>query len=623
MTEQEGSFHIKKGKPLPLGVSKVENGVQFAISLPYEKECKLNLYDKTDGRKVVLTISEEYKIGSVFSVILEDIPFDSYEYNYEGKNGVFTDPYANSIRGREKWGEISQKAIRCGISFDEYEWKEKKPLGLSHSDLILYQLHVRGFTKHSSSKVKHRGTFLGLQEKIPYLKELGVNGILLMPCYEFNEILQPENGHGMDWKFVDQEKQETKINYWGYAKECNYFAPKASFAADTSNPIREMRNLIQELHENQIELYMELCFRPETNKMLILDCLRHWVLQYHVDGFKINDDVVPSSIVATDPVLARIKLFATSWRINEIYEDKFTPEHKSLGEFNDGFLVDSRKYLKSDEGQVDKFLSRMKRNHNKFAVINYITNINGFSLMDLVSYDVKHNEANGEKGRDGTEFNFSWNCGFEGKTRKKAILSLRKKQIKNAFLMLLFSQGTPMLVSGDEFGNSNMGNNNPYCQDNEISWLNWNLLHTNQDIFDYVKLLLQLRKEHKIFHMDEEFRNMDYISCGSPDLSVHGTKAWYPDFSNYSRTLGVMLCGKYAVMSRTKKDDYFYIAYNMHWEPHEFDLPKLPDRMEWSIFIDSMHEFLLSETGQPESLKLTNQKSFVVMPRTIIVFIGK
>lgn len=608
---------------MPLGVSKAKQGLQFTIAFPGEKECRLHLFGEEN--KMTLVLGQEYRWGSIFSVLIESLPFEIIEYVYEIKGKEILDPYATFISGREVWGN-KDSIPRCRINVKEYDWGDDKPLCIPYSDLILYQLHVRGFTKHTSSKVKHKGTFQGIIEKVSHFKQLGITGILIMPCYEFDEILR-NDAHGMaqrhfmnyknsDSSILDQEEEKFKINYWGYSKNCNYFAPKTSYAANTLNPVEEFKDMVKTLHKNKIEVHLDMCFQKGTNQAMILECLRHWVLEYHVDGFRINDDVVPSILVASDPVLSSIKLMATSWGVNEIYQDNSTVEYKQLAEYNDGFMVDVRRFLKSDEGQVEKFLYRMKKNQPLNGVINYITNMNGFTLMDLVSYDIKHNEANGENGRDGTEYNYSWNCGVEGKSKKKSVVNLRRKQIRNAFLMLLLSQGTPMILSGDEFGNSSDGNNNAYCQDNEISWLNWNQLRTYKDIFRYVTKLIQIRKAHKILHMPDEFRSMDYISCGYPDISVHGTKAWYPDFSNYSRVLGIMLCGKYAVIDRKNYDNYFFFAYNMHWEPHEFDLPKLPDRKKWMVLIDTT-------VPDTEEIEITNQKNVTVQARSVMVFISK
>jgi isoamylase len=617
------NYNVMKGKTFPLGVSKERNMIQFTVSVPNASECRLNLYlIGQEELSASILLDQSVRTGSVFSVIIENLPYDNYEYMYEVNGKEFMDPYAKKINGRKEWGKILNKQeesrVRGGLIFQKYDWENDSPLCLPFSDTILYQLHVRGFTKHNSSKVKNKGTFKGISEKIPYLKELGVNGLVVMPMYEFNEIVKDQISNNSLQPFVNfKEKVDdsVKINYWGYGKGCNYFSPKLSFSSEKKHPEKELKDLVKELHKNGIELIMEMYFEDGTNGNMILDCLRYWTLEYHVDGFRINDEVAPAKLVGTEPLLHNTKLLASSWNSNDIYESNTTPTYKHLAEYNEGFLVGSRRFLKSDEGQIGNFINCFKKNPSKVGVINYITNINGFTLMDLVSYDIKHNEDNGENGSDGTEYNYSWNCGVEGKTRRKNIISLRRKQIKNALLMLILSQGTPMLLSGDEFGNTAGGNNNAYCQDNAISWLNWNDLSANQDIFIFLKELIQLRKEHKILHMTDEFRVVDYISCGCPDISFHGTKAWYPDFSNYSRVLGIMLCGNYAKTDKNTFDDDFYFAFNMHWDPHEFDLPSIPNKRKWRVLINTS-----DEKGEDQTIE--NQKKYLVKPRSMLVLVS-
>jgi glycogen operon protein len=326
-------------------------------------------------------------------------------------------------------------------------------------------------------------------------------------------------------------------------------------------------------------------------------------MEYHIDGFKINSNVAPSVMIATDPILCDTKFLTESWKVDTIYSKEFKPANKTLAEINEGFANDVRRFLKGDEEQLGNFVYRFKRNDEKNAVINYVTNQNGFTLNDVYSYDVKHNEENGEMNRDGSNYNYSWNCGVEGATRKTKILALRKKMMKNAMAAMLLSQGTPMILAGDEVCHTQEGNNNAYCQDNHISWINWSMTKVKKEMLDFVKEVIELRKKHPVLHLDNEFKLMDYISCGYPDMSYHGTKAWYPDFSNYSRVLGILISGDYAVpfpnnpetmslaerykKTRKEKDSYFYLAYNMHWEKHDYELPRLPKGYVWKVVIDT------------------------------------
>jgi isoamylase len=610
---------IAKGMPIPFGSSLCNDGIHFAVSLPNTEECKLNLYDAYSGdKKESVTLDSEYKWGSVYSVLIKEYSkTDLLEYTYQINEKEFVDPYAKLIKGREIYGkqlslEEKQK-VRGVLTFDEYPWKEDKQLKIPFHDLIIYKLHVRGFTKHNSSSVEHKGTFLGLMEKIPYLLELGINCVQLMPIYEYNEVIEPFGC------------TKNKINYWGYGKDNYYFAPKSSYASNPNQAIFELKTLVETLHKNGIEVIMEMYFENGTNYGLIQDCLRFWHLEYHVDGFRFNSDAIPTTLLATDPILANVKLLTEGWNIDQIYAKDYEPKFKNLAEYNVGFSNDARRYLRGDEEQVGAFVNRFSRNQNKCAVINFITNHDGFTLMDLYSYDYKHNEVNGENNNDGPRYNYSWNCGLEGPTNKKKILDIRKKMIRNALTTLLFSQGTPLLLAGDEFGNSQKGNNNPYCQDNDITWLDWSLLKINQDLFIFLKELIRIRKEHPILHREDPLRSMDYISCGFPDVSYHGVKAWYPDYSYYNRMLGIMLSGQYVLINRKENDKSFYIAFNMHWEKHQFDLPYLPVGEKWYPLLntetyksDSLYEYTLEETKP-----LDNQRQVELTARSIIILIGK
>ena len=630
---------VKRGNGMPLGVHRMgKRQWQFSVAMEHGKETSLELFrtgDKTCSYSLVL--GKEYLVGGVFSVILT-LPQDISEYCYKTNGEKMLDPYAIQLTGREQFGESNaNREVHCLITENIRHISE--PLSVPFHELILYRLHVRGFTKHSSSKVKNPGTFKGIEEKIPYMKQLGINGVVLLPCYEFDERMDEEELGKYRSNFLDytkpitekqdKEQEWPKINFWGYTKRANYFAPKASYAANPLQPISEMKQMVKKLHDNGIAVFMEMFFSEGTNQTLILECLRYWVRMFAIDGFKINTEVVNGTLIAQDPYLSRTKFLATYWNTGEFYHQYEKIDEKILAEYNDGFMVDCRRFLKSDEGQVNGFINRMRKNPSQQTVINYITNTNGFTLMDLVSYDIKHNEANGEQGMDGTEYNYSWNCGWEGPTRKKQIAQLRLRQIKNALSFLLLSQGVPMLLAGDEFGNTQKGNNNAYCQDNEIGWVTWNKRVMNQRILAFCKKLIALRKAHPVFSPKEELRGMDYIACGSPDISFHGTKPWYPDLSNYSRVIGIMLCGKYAPLTIRKSDKSFYMAFNMHWETNRFELPVLPKGKKWKVIIDTYQLNLDFEQTEKEKNNVPNKKGksgetalleYMVNPRTVVVF---
>lgn len=610
---------VKKGNYQRLGVTKEEDGINFAVAVAGSHEVKLVLYKKGSPHIAQeLPFPKEHLIGDILAIKVCGLRWSEYEYNYWSDGQIFQDPYAQLIVGREHFGEAVSledgDTIRCGFAFETYDWMEDTNPQIPYQEIISYQLHVRGFTRHNGSKVRHKGTFMGLQEKIPYLRELGINQVKLMPAYEFDEIKKLHAQMSMSYEMRQEEMP--RVNYWGY-EAGNYFAPKKSYGA-SKDVIREFKDLVRTMHANGMEVIMEFYFPNQINPRLIMDCLTFWVTNYHIDGFHILADQVLCNMLAKDPLLSRTKIMAVYFPTEEFYSEPPFPEYENLAECNDGFLIDIRRFLKGDEDQLNQFTYRIRRNPAGRGIINYITNHDGFTLMDLVSYDEKHNEANGEQNRDGSSYNYSWNCGVEGKSRKKKILDLRMKQIKNAFLLLLLSQGTPMLLAGDEIGNSQEGNNNPYCQDNEISWVDWNLNKKNQEILQFVKDVIAFRKRHKILHMPYELRVMDTVSCGYPDVSYHGSRAWYGAFEHTNRQVGVMYCGFYA-----GEDIFLYTAYNMHWVEHEFALPHLPENLDWYTAIDtgkSDGNCVYEEGSEP---LLEVQNIFTVLPRTIVVLIGR
>lgn len=629
MKKKKNDFRISIGIPYPFGATVLKNGVNFAISLPGEEKCKLNLYDKNTGELIFsVFLTEENRTGNVFHIFIQintpkkrldqilgslesNLNLKDCAYLYQIREKEFIDPYAKIIYGREyyglKKGTKADDKIFCGIYSSEFNWEEEKSLQIPLADLFLYKFHMRGFTKHISSQIPEKGTFAGAAQKIPYLKELGINGVQLMPIYEYNEIL-PQIGMGIT----------DKINYWGYSEDNAYFAPKTSYASNTENASLELKNMIQAFHLNGIEVIMEMNFTAATNQLLILECLRYWSSEYHVDGFKLSGENVPYVLLATDPLLGKTKLFAEGWDIDKIYGKESTVSFRNLAEYNVGYSIDARRFLRGDEEQVGGFAYRFARNPEKYGIINYITNHDGFTLMDLYSFDEKHNEKNGENNRDGADYNFSWNCGSEGRTRIRKVVQLRKKMIRNTLAVLFLSQGTPLLLAGDEFGNSQSGNNNAYCQDNEISWLDWSGIENNKDIVTFVKQLIKLRKEHPILHMERPFKNMDYISCGVPDISFHSAKAWYPDYSHYSRMLGVMLAGNYVLINRKEKENSFYFIFNMYWEKRGFDLPSLSEGLNWYLVLDTDGFYRFEEVQL-----LDNQRLYEAAARSIVVLIGK
>lgn len=613
-SNEERKALVSKGITTALGVTIYQEGVNFAVSVQEGIAFQFLLYPHGSSEPILeYTFDEMNKIGDIHTIFIKNLSQSKYEYIYMLDNDLYLDPYARVITGREEWGKVVDKShLRCGFDLEAFDWEGDKPLAIPYHQVIMYSLHVRGFTMHPSSKVRHKGTFEGIVEKIPYLKELGVNQIELMPAYEFNEII-PRRENNMEFTKYLPERQYT-INYWGYTN-ANYFAPKASYASGEDS-VKAFKSMVKELHKNNIEIIMEFYFDEDVNQNVMVDCVRYWVEEYHIDGVHINSNGVPTTLLATMPRLSNTKIISEDFDFGRIYKEESYPLNKNLAQYNDGFLIDARRFLRGDEDILNSLTNRMRKNPQYCGVINYIANHNGFNLMDMVSYDFKHNEINGENNKDGADYNYSWNCGVEGATRKKTVLRLRMQQIKNACLLFLLSQGVPKINSGDEFGHTQLGNNNPYCQDNEISWIDWNKVKKHKELFEYIKSLISFRNEHPILHMSKELKIMDYLCCGYPDLSYHGEKAWYPDFDPDSKQIGIMYCGKYEIKENKKEDDFIYLAFNMNCEAKDFSLPSLPPDKKWRIALDTSQE-------EPIDKEITIQKNLNVKERSIVVLIGK
>lgn len=561
------------GRPQPFGADVEEDRVNFAVQVPGGKSCSLLLYRKGEDHPVsTFDMPEEEGIGEVRFLMVEGIEPEQYEYNFQIDEKIYLDPYVREITGKEVFGEkkeLSEHQVRGKLISSEYDWGEDRRLHLPWNEIVAYSLHVRGFTKHGSSKVKHKGTFAGVVEKIPYLKELGINQIQCMPVYEFEEC-----GKG-------------KINYWGYGP-AYYFAPKESYASGAS-AVRELKDMVRACHREGIEVVLEMPFAEGVHVQTVLECLHFYMLEYHVDGFVVNPYTVPWNILSEDPFLKDIKLMQK----------------------DDAFQNIMRRFLKGDENMVNDVICALRYISAPEGKCNYITAQTGFTLWDLVSYDSKHNEANGENNTDGPDYNYSWNCGAEGPSRKKAVVNLRKNQIRNAFLLLLTAQGTPCILAGDEFYNSQRGNNNAYCQDNETGWVDWSKLKTDNSLFLYVKELIAFRRQHACLRQEEELKGLDRTACGVPDVSYHGESAWQIKSEVSSRQLGVLYSG-----SGVGGADCF-IAYNMHWIPHSYALPSPGKGKVWRLAADTQEGVL----GALSTLE--NQKSLELPERSITILVSE
>lgn len=595
------------------GVCRHAGKVSFCAVSEGKGDCCLLLFKKAEDTAKKRLQMQRIGNSALFYAELSGRTADLYEtYLFENDKGCFSDPYARRVCGREVFGTFDREA-RPMIP---HSGSEKKPeagfVCPAFSALIFYKLHVRGFTRHASSGVKHKGTFAGLEEKIPYLKELGINAVLLMPVYEFDECMQVsrhrgilsakqmaqyEERYGSEFVKAQQAYEQDcgeiktveKVNYWGYTENNFYFAPKASYAADPAHAEEELRHCTAALHKAGIAVFFEFYFGPEVRQGMVLDCLRYWTYAYGADGFRLIGSHVPLQFLLEDAYLSGVKFLVTDYdggmrRSCDCFEDR------RVAVYNDGFRNVMRRFVKGDENMVGEFLSRLRSEVPEFAQIQYIADQNGFSLYDLYAYDRKHNEANGEENKDGEDYNHSWNCGVEGETAKKKINMLRARLRKNALCMVFLSQSVPLLFAGDEFAHTKKGNNNAYCQDNEVSWLNWRLNKARREELDFVKELIAFRKNHSILCGARKLRESDWKGAGVPDISYHGVMLWQPDFAPCSRTVSVLLCGEYTAEGKEKEDDV-YLLFNMLWEPLLFALPgetgNYRKMKEWETALDT------------------------------------
>lgn len=615
---EEKTYQTEDFWPVCLGAVKQKKGYSFSAVIPKKKEGWLLLYHKGKEEPCREIPFSENGTGSVRTLYLPWLDGRKYEYNFKIGTEVVQDPYACVIIGREKFGQetdYGEHQVRCG--FWEKEPKEiSQGPSLPYEDMILYKVHVRGYTKNPNSKVKKKGTFQGLMEKIPYWKELGINAIELMPAYDFWEVSIKERENGL----VVQKTETERINFWGYA-EGFYFVPKASYCAG-KNPGEEFLEFITALHDAGIECIMEFYFPRQMNPLMCLEVLRYWKMRYHVDGFHLLGEGILPQLAVQDEVLKGTKLLMT--QAAEVALKRGDGEDKYLAEYHMGFMEVMRRFLKSDENTLYPAVEQIRKNPPDYGVINYMVCQDGFTMMDLVSYDYRHNEENGENNQDGNSWNYSWNCGAEGPTRKQQIKTLRERQIKNAFLLMLLSQGTPMIYGGDEFGNSQMGNNNAWCQDNKTGWIDWSQQKKNEKLTQFVKAAIAFRKSHPLLHRAVPYQGMDWRCVGYPDFSYHTQRAWYCSFENTGRCIGLMYCGAYADEDKKNSDDFLYVAYNFHWEPRQLALPSLKkDGLSWYLAVDTYDTKGIGIAPGGKEILLEDQKMLTVPPRTIQVLLGK
>ncbi len=666
-THRIGDLNYRAGQVFPFGASLVDDGVNFSVYSKDATGCTLVLYHHSQPEPFAeIPFPDSFRIGNVYTMLVFGLNTETVEYGYrftgpwEPEKGfrfdpskVVLDPYAKSVSGRSVWGRREQTASdfvhRGQIIREDYDWEGDTPLGLPLSDLVIYEMHVRSFTRHPSSGVRHPGTYTGITEKIPYLKKLGINCIELMPVFEFDEF---ENEREIGGKQL--------LNYWGYST-VGFFAPKAGYAASAPFGLEadELKSTIRALHQNGIEVILDVVFNhtaegnengptisfrgidnrtyylltPEgwyynfsgcgntincnnpVVRSMIRDCLRYWVSAFHVDGFRFDlasiltrDETGAPMLsppllesLARDPVLGRTKLIAEAWDAGGLYQVGCFPSWQRWSEWNGRYRDCVRRFIKGDSWAAPELLQRIAGSPDLYegrgpaSSVNFITCHDGFTLRDLVSYNEKHNEANGEKNRDGINENDSWNCGQEGETRDRKILDLRLRQMKNMLAVLLTSRGVPMLLSGDEFANTQFGNNNAYCQDNEISWLDWGLLEKNKDLFSFVRKLIAFRNAHPVLRA-RQF-GFGYNGTGYPDLSFHGLTPWQLDWNAETLTVACLWAEDH-VKYGTKQDAFLYLAVNAHWEDHAFRLPVIPAGFSWRTEAASSRYGRITDIGE-------------------------
>jgi glycogen operon protein len=712
-------FKVRPGRPYPFGATLTPEGVNFSIFSRHANYCVLVLFEKSQPKPLIEIpfrgmfqkaetgepVWGEFRIGNVFCITVFDLDHENIEYGFymdgpyprvaRGQPGyhrfdpkqILLDPYAKAIGGREVWGQTPDwhngYQHRARIVQDDFDWEGDRPLEIPLEDLIIYEMHVRSFTRHPSAGVRQPGTFAAIAQKIPYLKALGVNCVELLPIYEFDEFEnsrpQPETG-------------QLLMNYWGYST-VGFFAPKAGYAAtgkakDGTMVADEFKNLVKILHQNGIEVMLDVVFNhtaegnehgptlsfrgidnvtyymltPEGYyynfsgtgntlncnnpivRNMVLDCLRYWAAEYHIDGFRFDLAAIlgrdPTGAplanpplleeLAYDPILGKCKLVAEAWDAGGLYQVGSFPAYGRWAEWNGKYRDDIRKFLKGDMGMVGAIAQRLQGSPDLYgwggrgptASINFITCHDGFTLADLVSYNDKHNEANGEDNRDGANDNHSWNCGWEGPTDDPHINALRQRQMRNAVAMLMVSQGVPMILMGDEVGRTQGGNNNTYCHDSDLNWLDWSLLEANAPLFRFFKNCLAFRHAHPVLRGKTHLRNHDYLGSGYADITWHGVKAWNADWSGTSRTLAFMLCGRHA-KAGSAVDDYIYVALNMYWEPLSFELPGLPRGLNWHMFANT-GALSPGDSWEPGTEPvLENQHNFLVSDRSALILVGK
>lgn len=681
-------FKIRPGFFRMYGACVASNGVSFTINSHGATRCTLLLFKPQAPKPYArIPFPDSYRIGDTYSMLVYDIKPDEFEYAfsfdgpYEPAKGllfneenVLLDPYSRAVTGQRKWGEKPEGGkdfeYRARVVKSSFDWGNIKQLEQPFEDIVIYEIHVRGYTKDKSSGVSAPGTFAGLKDKIPYLKDLGINAVELMPIFEFDEM---ESARVVDGVQL--------YNYWGY-NTVSFFAPNTSYAFNEEHNHEgdELKSLIKALKENGIEVILDVVFNhtAEGNEMgpcfsfkgidnnvyymltpdahyynfsgcgnvmncnhpvvrnFIIDCLRHWAIEYRVDGFRFdlasilgrdqngapmaNPPILES--LAFDPVLGKMKLIAEAWDAGGLYQVGSFPSWNRWAEWNGRYRDDMRSFLKGDDGMAGNAITRITGSRDLYspesrghkASVNFLTCHDGFTLYDLYSYNEKHNEKNGWNNTDGDNNGHSWNCGAEGETDDLNVNGLRRRLIKNAFAALLCSRGPAMFFAGDEFCNTQFGNNNAYCQDNIISWLDWSRLEEFKEIHDFVRHMIQFRKEHPILR-----KMTKPSSCQFPEISVHNGTPFNASTDYKTKLIGIMYAGR---NEEDTEDDIVFYCMNAYWEPLVMQLPVLPNGKHWHVDTNTNAEYFDGEDFT-EKTELLGVNTIRVPARTTIILVAE
>ena len=681
-------FKIRPGFFRMYGACVASNGVSFTINSHGATRCTLLLFKPQAPKPYArIPFPDSYRIGDTYSMLVYDIKPDEFEYAfsfdgpYEPAKGllfneenVLLDPYSRAVTGQRKWGEKPEGGkdfeYRARVVKSSFDWGNIKQLEQPFEDLVIYEIHVRGYTKDKSSGVSAPGTFAGLKDKIPYLKDLGINAVELMPIFEFDEM---ESARVVDGVQL--------YNYWGY-NTVSFFAPNTSYAFNEEHNHEgdELKSLIKALKENGIEVILDVVFNhtAEGNEMgpcfsfkgidnnvyymltpdahyynfsgcgnvmncnhpvvrnFIIDCLRHWAIEYRVDGFRFdlasilgrdqngapmaNPPILES--LAFDPVLGKMKLIAEAWDAGGLYQVGSFPSWNRWAEWNGRYRDDMRSFLKGDDGMAGNAITRITGSRDLYspesrghkASVNFLTCHDGFTLYDLYSYNEKHNEKNGWNNTDGDNNGHSWNCGAEGETDDPNVNGLRRRLIKNAFAALLCSRGPAMFFAGDEFCNTQFGNNNAYCQDNIISWLDWGRLEEFKEIHDFVRHMIQFRKEHPILR-----KMTKPSSCQFPEISVHNGTPFNASTDYKTKLIGIMYAGR---NEEDTEDDIVFYCMNAYWGPLVMQLPVLPNGKHWHVDTNTNAEYFDGEDFT-EKTELLGVNTIRVPARTTIILVAE